>query len=187
MHLELGCVHLALGCMHLALGCMHLALGCMQHVKNLDSVTLYLYIFVTWHFVTFKIFTFNIFSFFSFLSFNVMYMYLWNWLPFSQFLKYVLKLFFQLVKLVPAEKIVVRRKSISEICIENWILVLNQWGLSYYSQLICHCAIILTINHTVDYMVHGFMIFMRGIDITRGIGRVLLNVEPVLGPEIARA
>jgi len=51
----------------------------------------------------------------------------------------------------------------------------------------------LTINHTVDYMAQGFMIFMRGIDITwgiditRGIGRVLLKVEPVLGPEIARA
>ena len=28
---------------------------------------------------------------------------------------------------------------------------------------------------------------MRGIDITRGIGRVLLKVEPVLGPGIARA
>ena len=46
---------------------------------------------------------------------------------------------------------------------------------------------ILTINQTVDYMARGFMIFMRGIDITRGIGRVLLKVEPVLGPEIARA
>ena len=42
---------------------------------------------------------------------------------------------------------------------------------------------ILTINHTVDYMARGFMIFMRGIDITRVIGRVLLKVEPVLGPE----
>jgi len=46
---------------------------------------------------------------------------------------------------------------------------------------------ILTINHTVDDMVRGFMIFMRGIDITWGIGRVLLKVEPVLGPGIARA
>jgi hypothetical protein len=35
-------------------------------------------------------------------------------------------------------------------------------------------------------MARGFMIFMRGIDITWGIGRVLLKVEPVLGPEIAR-
>ena len=41
---------------------------------------------------------------------------------------------------------------------------------------------ILTINHTVDYMARGFMSFMRGVDITRAIGRV----EPVLGPEIAR-
>ena len=45
---------------------------------------------------------------------------------------------------------------------------------------------IITINHTVDYMGQGFMIFMRGIDITQGIGRVLLKVEPVLGPGIAR-
>ena len=29
------------------------------------------------------------------------------------------------------------------------------------------------------------MIFMRGVDITRGIERVLLKVGPVLGPEIA--
>jgi len=36
-------------------------------------------------------------------------------------------------------------------------------------------------------MARGFVIFMRGINITRGIGRVLLKVEPVLGPEIARA
>jgi hypothetical protein len=42
-------------------------------------------------------------------------------------------------------------------------------------------------NQTVDYMVLGFMIFMRGLDITWGIGRVLLKVEPVMGPEIARA
>ncbi len=34
---------------------------------------------------------------------------------------------------------------------------------------------LLTINHTVDYMARGFMIFMRGIDITWGIGRVLLK------------
>ena len=46
------------------------------------------------------------------------------------------------------------------------------------------CSGIITINQTVDYMAQGFMIFMRGIDITRGIGRVLLKVEPVLGPEI---
>ena len=45
----------------------------------------------------------------------------------------------------------------------------------------------ITINQTVDYMARGFMIFMRGVDITKGIGRVLLKVEPVLGPEIARA
>ena len=45
----------------------------------------------------------------------------------------------------------------------------------------------LTINHTVDYMGRGFMIFRRGIDITRGIGRDLLKVEPVLGPGITRA
>ena len=31
------------------------------------------------------------------------------------------------------------------------------------------------------------MIFMQGLDIMWGIGRVLLKVEPVLGPEIARA
>jgi len=36
-------------------------------------------------------------------------------------------------------------------------------------------------------MGRGFMIFMRGVDITRGIGRVLLKVSPVLGPEIALA
>ena len=55
----------------------------------------------------------------------------------------------------------------------------------------CFCSVprapIITINHTVDYMGRGFMIFRRGIDITRGIGRVLLKVEPVLGPGIARA
>ena len=45
----------------------------------------------------------------------------------------------------------------------------------------------LTINQTVDYMAQGFMSFMRGVDITRAIGRVGLKVEPVLGPEIARA
>jgi len=38
-------------------------------------------------------------------------------------------------------------------------------------------------NQTVDYMVLGFMIFMRGLDITWGIGRVLLKVSPVLGPD----
>ena len=41
----------------------------------------------------------------------------------------------------------------------------------------------LTINQTVDYMARGFMSFMRGVDITRAIGRVGLKVEPVLGPE----
>jgi len=46
---------------------------------------------------------------------------------------------------------------------------------------------IITINQTVDYMALGFMIFMRGLDITWGIGRVLLKVSPVLGPEIASA
>ena len=35
---------------------------------------------------------------------------------------------------------------------------------------------IITINQTVDYMGRGFMIFMWGIDIVRGIGRVLLKV-----------
>jgi len=45
----------------------------------------------------------------------------------------------------------------------------------------------LTINQPVDYMARGFMISMRGLDIMRAIGRVALKVEPVLGPEIARA
>jgi len=36
-------------------------------------------------------------------------------------------------------------------------------------------------------MARGFMSFMRGVDITQAIGRVGLKVEPVLGPEIARA
>ena len=36
-------------------------------------------------------------------------------------------------------------------------------------------------------MAWGFMSFMRGVDITWAIGRVGLKVEPVLGPEIARA
>ena len=36
-------------------------------------------------------------------------------------------------------------------------------------------------------MALGFMIFMRGVDIMRAIGRVGLKVEPVLGPEIAQA
>ena len=44
-----------------------------------------------------------------------------------------------------------------------------------------------TINQTVDYMARGFMSFMLGVDITRAIVRVGLKVEPVLGPEIARA
>ena len=46
---------------------------------------------------------------------------------------------------------------------------------------------IITINQTVDYMARGFMSFMRGLDITWAIGRVGSKVEPVLGPEIARA
>ena len=45
----------------------------------------------------------------------------------------------------------------------------------------------ITINQTVDCMARGFMSFMRGVDFTRPIGRVGLKVEPVLGPEIARA
>ena len=45
---------------------------------------------------------------------------------------------------------------------------------------------IITINQPVDYMARDFMILMRGLDITRAIGRVALKVEPVLGPEIAR-
>ena len=92
MQLALGCMHLVLGCVLLVLGCVYLALGCVQHVKNLDSVTLYLYIFVTFdilsllkfchfrrfvfrHFVTFHVLTFNIFSF-NVLSFNFLYVYL---------------------------------------------------------------------------------------------------------------
>jgi len=47
--------------------------------------------------------------------------------------------------------------------------------------------VILTFNHTVDFMVRGNIIFMRVVDITRDIGRVLLKVEPVLGTEIAIA
>ena len=46
---------------------------------------------------------------------------------------------------------------------------------------------IITINQTVDYMDRAFMSFMRGVNITRAIGRVGLKVEPVLGTEIARA
>ena len=48
-------------------------------------------------------------------------------------------------------------------------------------------GLFITINHTIDYMERGIMIFRRGIDITRGIGWVVLKVEPVLGPGIARA
>ena len=44
----------------------------------------------------------------------------------------------------------------------------------------------ININHTVDYMARGFMSFMRGVDITRAIGRVGLKVKPVLGPEIIK-
>ena len=46
---------------------------------------------------------------------------------------------------------------------------------------------LLTINQPVDYMARGFMSLMQGVDIMRAIGRVALKVEPVLGPEIARA
>jgi hypothetical protein len=42
-------------------------------------------------------------------------------------------------------------------------------------------------NHTIDYMGLGFMIFRRGIDITWGIGWVVLKVSPVLGRGIALA
>ena len=38
-----------------------------------------------------------------------------------------------------------------------------------------------------DYMAQGFMILMRGLDITRAIGRVALKIKLVLGPKIARA
>ena len=48
-------------------------------------------------------------------------------------------------------------------------------------------TLFITINQTVDYMALGFRIFKRGVDITRGIGSVLLKGEPVLGPEIAQA
>ena len=34
-------------------------------------------------------------------------------------------------------------------------------------------------------MARGFMIFMRGVDITRAIGRVGMKVEPVLGPDVS--
>ena len=47
--------------------------------------------------------------------------------------------------------------------------------------------VLITINQPFDYMVRGFMILMQGLDITRAIGRVAVKVEPVLGPEIARA
>ena len=59
-----------------------------------------------------------------------------------------------------------------------------------YSLSVLHYSwgrVILIINQTVDYMARGFMSFMWGVDITRAIGRVGLKVEPVLGPEIARA
>ena len=36
-------------------------------------------------------------------------------------------------------------------------------------------------------MARAVMILMRGKDITRAFGRAGLKVEPVLGPEIARA
>ena len=37
----------------------------------------------------------------------------------------------------------------------------------------------ITINQTVDYLARGFMIFMRGVDITWAIGRVGLKAEPL--------
>ena len=46
---------------------------------------------------------------------------------------------------------------------------------------------IITINEPVDYMARAVMILMQGKDIMQAIGRVGLKVEPVLGPEIARA
>ena len=58
-------------------------------------------------------------------------------------------------------------------------------GLRNIEMRNCPSEGIITINQPVDYMARGFLIFMRGVDITRGIGRVLLKVEPVLGPEIA--
>ena len=44
--------------------------------------------------------------------------------------------------------------------------------LIYYYTYIEAQNDVITINHTVDYMARGFMSFMRGVDITRAIGRV---------------
>ena len=46
---------------------------------------------------------------------------------------------------------------------------------------------LLSINLRNVYTAPCVMILMRGIHITRSIGRVVLKVEPVLGPGIARA
>ena len=60
------------------------------------------------------------------------------------------------------------------------------WSVRALKQPLCS-HLYKNTNQTVEYMALGFMIFMRGFDITWGIGRVLLKVEPVFGPEIARA
>ena len=46
---------------------------------------------------------------------------------------------------------------------------------------------VLTINLRGIYTAPFVMILMRGIHITRAIGRIVLKVEPVLGPGITRA
>ena len=76
-------------------------------------------------------------------------------------------------------------KGIYLIVFPNIVEILIVFDLNYiHSTLILLC--LLTINLRGIYTAPCVMIFMRGIDITRGIGRVLLKVEPVLGPEIAR-
>ena len=40
-----------------------------------------------------------------------------------------------------------------------------------------HVTRFITINQAVDYMARGLMILMRGLDITRTIGRVALKVD----------
>ena len=75
---------------------------------------------------------------------------------------------------------------ILKICLEFFGGLKSTNDLTRAKNLFCKHHLI-TINQTVNYMAWGFMIFMRGVDITRGIGRVLLKVEPVLGPEIAQA
>ena len=42
--------------------------------------------------------------------------------------------------------------------------------------------VIITINQTVDYMARGIMIFMRGVDIMRGIGRGFVESRACFGP-----